>query len=66
MKFQSASFDPFTLLTDGRNLFRLVDGRRVWISTPPADRLLEILEEEEQAVAHALRRNSTTTGKSNG
>ena len=65
MKFPSDSTDPFDLLTDGRTLFRLVGGRRVWISTPPAERLLEILDEQEQADAHARRRLATLTGKSN-
>jgi hypothetical protein len=66
MKFPSDSTDPFDLLTDGRNLFRLVGGRRVWISTPPLDRLMEILDEQEQADAHARRRLATTDGKSHG
>jgi hypothetical protein len=58
MKFSTDSIDPFDLLTDGRNLFRLVGGQRVWISTPPADRLLEMLDEQEQADLHARRRSA--------
>jgi len=34
------------LVTDGTNVFRIVNGQRVWVSAPPPDRLVEIFKEQ--------------------
>ena len=44
------------LVTDGTNLFRIVNGQRVWVSAPSPDRIVELFKEQlELEVARNLQ-----------
>jgi hypothetical protein len=44
------------IVTDGRNIFRIIDGQRVWLTPPPPLALNEIFDDQRSAHEHALLR----------
>jgi hypothetical protein len=44
------------IVTDGRNIFRIINGRRVWLTPPPPLVLSEIFDDQRKAHECSLLR----------
>jgi hypothetical protein len=53
---KDSSGNEGAIVTDGRNIFRIIDGQRVWLTPPPPFALSEIFDDQRRAHEHALLR----------